>query len=65
MTGGSVELDGIDIRNLNIEWLRSNIAIVSQEPVLFGLSIKENILYGREGASEEDVLNAAKNANGK
>ena len=43
---GSVKLDGIDIRELNIEWLRSNIGIVSQEPVLFDCSIKENILNG-------------------
>ena len=44
---GSIELDGIDIRNLNIQWLRSKIGIVSQEPVLFDLTIRENISYGR------------------
>lgn len=44
---GSVELDGVDIRELNIQWLRSKIGIVSQEPVLFNLSILENIKYGR------------------
>lgn len=44
---GSVELDGVDIRQLNIQWLRSKIGIVSQEPVLFNMSILENIKYGR------------------
>lgn len=44
---GSILLDGFDIRELNIQWLRSNIGFVSQEPVLFNLSIKENILYGQ------------------
>lgn len=44
---GSIELDGIDIRKLNIKWLRSKIGIVSQEPVLFNISILENISYGR------------------
>ena len=44
---GSIELDGIDIRNINIQWLRSKIGIVSQEPVLFDFSIRENISYGR------------------
>lgn len=44
---GSVELDGVDVRQLNIQWLRSKIGIVSQEPVLFNMSILENIKYGR------------------
>lgn len=46
VTGGSIELDGVDIRELNIKWLRSQIALVSQEPVLFDCSIKENISDG-------------------
>lgn len=50
---GSVELDGVDIRSLNIQWLRSKIGIVSQEPVLFNISILENIKYGR--IDEKDV----------
>ncbi len=66
MNGGSVELDGIDIRRLNIEWLRSKIGIVSQEPVLFDYSIRENIMNGdltRESIAIDEVVNAAKNSN--
>jgi ATP-binding cassette subfamily B (MDR/TAP) protein 1 len=43
---GSITLDGVDIRNLNINWLRSKIGLVSQEPTLFNTTIKENICYG-------------------
>lgn len=43
---GTIYLDGIDIRTLNIKWLRSKIGLVSQEPILFNLSIYENICYG-------------------
>ena len=43
---GSVTLDGVDIRQLNIQWLRAQIGIVSQEPILFNFSIKENISLG-------------------
>merc|ERR1712002_888156 len=43
---GQVYLDGIDIRKLNISWLRQQLGIVSQEPVLFNITLKENILYG-------------------
>ena len=43
---GSVTLDGVDIRQLNIQWLRSQIGTVSQEPILFNYSIKENLLFG-------------------
>ena len=53
----------MDVRELNIKWLRSNIGVVSQEPVLFDTTIAENIRYGREDASMEDIKKAAKNAN--
>ncbi|GMI85288.1 multi-drug resistance 13, ATP-binding cassette B15 [Hibiscus trionum] len=62
-TEGEVLLDGYKIRRLQLKWLRSQIGLVSQEPVLFATSIKENILFGKEGASMEDVINAAKAAN--
>lgn len=42
-------LDGVDIKELNVQWLRSQTAIVSQEPVLFNCSIAENIAYGDSG----------------
>ena len=62
---GSVKIDARNVTELNLGWLRSQIGVVSQEPVLFGQSIKENILYGREEAGEDEVVKAAKNANGK
>ncbi|XP_028662184.2 bile salt export pump-like [Erpetoichthys calabaricus] len=60
---GMVTLDGHDIRGLNIQWLRSLIGIVEQEPVLFATTIAENIRYGREDATMEDIMQASKEAN--
>uniref|UniRef100_A0A8C6KUJ4 Bile salt export pump n=1 Tax=Nothobranchius furzeri TaxID=105023 RepID=A0A8C6KUJ4_NOTFU len=60
---GMVTIDGHDIRGLNIQWLRSLIGIVEQEPVLFATTIAENIRYGRPGVSMEDITTAAKEAN--
>ncbi|XP_012581464.1 PREDICTED: bile salt export pump isoform X2 [Condylura cristata] len=60
---GMVTLDGHDIRSLNIQWLRAQIGIVEQEPVLFSTTIAENIRYGREDATMEDIVQAAKAAN--
>ncbi len=53
----------MDVRGLNIKWLRNNIGVVSQEPVLFDTTIADNIRYGRDDATIEDIKNAAKNAN--
>ncbi|XP_025933361.1 ATP-binding cassette sub-family B member 5 [Apteryx rowi] len=60
---GEVTLDGQDIRTLNVKWLRENIGIVSQEPVLFATTIAENIRYGREDISDVEIEQAAKEAN--
>ena len=60
---GTVLLDGKDLRHLNLRWLRRHIGVVSQEPVLFGTTIAENIRYGREGVTQEEVVTAAKAAN--
>ncbi|KAL7385707.1 hypothetical protein ABVT39_026845 [Epinephelus coioides] len=60
---GMVTLDGHDIRTLNIQWLRSLIGIVEQEPVLFATTIAENIRFGRPGVSMEDIIQATKEAN--
>ncbi|NXG33987.1 MDR1 protein, partial [Dromaius novaehollandiae] len=60
---GEVTLDGQDIRTLNVKWLRENIGIVSQEPVLFATTIAENIRYGREDISDAEIEQAAKEAN--
>ena len=64
-SSGSLTLENFDLRDLNLHWLRSQIGIVSQEPVLFDASIAENIRYGalfRE-VSDEEVIEAAKSAN--
>ncbi|XP_041921125.1 bile salt export pump isoform X1 [Alosa sapidissima] len=60
---GMVTLDGHDIRTLNIQWLRSLIGIVEQEPVLFATTIMDNIRYGRPGVTMEDIIQATKQAN--
>ncbi|CAF3318570.1 unnamed protein product [Rotaria sp. Silwood2] len=60
---GQVLLDGRDIRQLNIEWLRSQIGYVGQEPVLFSGTIEDNIGLGKLNATEEEIHEAAKMAN--
>ena len=60
---GEVTLDGVDIRRLRLKWLRAQMGLVSQEPALFATSIRENILFGKEDATEEEVVAAAKAAN--
>ncbi|KAM4608966.1 bile salt export pump [Polymixia lowei] len=60
---GMVTLDGHDVRSLNIQWLRSLIGVVEQEPVLFATTIAENIRYGRPGVNMEDIIQATKEAN--
>ena len=64
---GSVRFDGVDIRNLNIKWLRSQIGLVSQEPTLFATTIKDNVAHGLintpyEHASEEEKFQLVKEA---
>lgn len=61
--GGTVLLDGVDIKHLQLKWLRQQIGLVSQEPVLFGTSIKDNIGYGKDNATLEEVQHAALLAN--
>ena len=58
-----VFVDGNDLRDLNVRWLREHIGVVSQEPVLFATTIGENISYGREGVTQEEIEAAARNAN--
>lgn len=58
-----MQLDGKDIKELDLTWLRNNIGVVGQEPVLFGTTIRENIKYGFLEATDEDIIRAAKNAN--
>ncbi|CAF1207252.1 unnamed protein product [Adineta steineri] len=60
---GLVLIDGKKVDEYNIRWLRQQIGVVSQEPVLFQMTIRENILFGHESADDEDVYSAAKMAN--
>lgn len=63
VTSGQILIDGHDIRDLTVESLRRQIGIVSQEAFLFNGTIRENILYGRLDASEEEMIAAARAAN--
>lgn len=56
-------MDGYDVRDLSVVWLRSQIGLVGQEPVLFNTTVKENIRYGRQDATDEDIVAAAMQAN--
>ncbi|MBQ9098323.1 MAG: ABC transporter ATP-binding protein [Clostridia bacterium] len=63
LTSGQILLDGQDIATVNRESLRRNIGIVQQDVYLFNATIRDNILYGRLDATEEEVIEAAKRAN--
>jgi len=63
ITGGSLTLDGNEIRELNLKWLRSNIGYVGQEPVLFAATIRENMQLAKENATDDEIWDALKNAN--
>ena len=62
---GGVLLDDVDIQELNIRWLRTQLGIVSQEPILFDTSISDNIRYGanHREVSDEEIIDSAKAAN--
>jgi hypothetical protein len=56
-------LDGVELKDLKLRWLRSQIGLVSQEPALFGTSIRENLLLGRDSATQVEMEEAARVAN--
>ncbi|KAH9625819.1 hypothetical protein KSS87_020473 [Heliosperma pusillum] len=60
---GQVLIDGINLKEFQLKWIRQKIGLVSQEPVLFASSIKENIAYGKDGATDEEIRAAAELAN--
>ncbi|XP_022553725.2 ABC transporter B family member 7-like [Brassica napus] len=60
---GEVLIDGIALKKLQLRWIRSKIGLVSQEPILFATTIRENIVYGKEDASDEEIRTAVKLAN--
>lgn len=63
VTGGSISIDGKDLRDVTQSSLRRNIAYVPQEPMLFHRSLKENIAYGKPNATEDEIIEATKQAN--
>ncbi len=63
VSSGSITVDGIDIRDIKLDDLRSNVGIVQQDVYLFAGTILDNIRYGRMDATDEEVVRAAKNAN--
>ena len=63
LTGGSLKIDGIDIKDYNVRELRKQIGIVMQEPLLFNTTIKENILYGNDKADDAKIRQVAQMAN--
>lgn len=61
---GHILLDGVDVRKLKLSWLRQQMGLVSQEPILFNETIGTNIAYGKQGqATEEEIITAARAAN--
>ena len=60
---GEVLLDGVNLKLLKLSWIRQKIGLVSQEPILFTTTIRENIRYGKKGASEEEIRSATMLAN--
>lgn len=63
VTGGSITIDGKDIRDVRLDSLRNAIGIVQQDVYMFDGSIRENIAYGKPGASETEIIDAAQKAN--
>lgn len=63
VTGGSIFLDGRDIRNIDLSWLRSNIGLVTQDSYLFNGTIRENLLYSKPNATDEEIIKACQEAN--
>nr|ASM90212.1 multidrug resistance 6 [Sesuvium portulacastrum] len=60
---GQVFLDGRDLKQFNLRWLRSHLGLVQQEPVIFSTTVRENIIYARHNASEAEMKEAARIAN--
>ena len=63
VTGGRITIDGKDVRTLELKSLRSQIGMVQQDVYLFSGTIRENIAYGKPGASDEEIMEAARRAN--
>jgi ATP-binding cassette subfamily B (MDR/TAP) protein 1 len=62
---GKLLLDGVELKKLDLDWLRDNMGYVGQEPVLFASSIRENLLFGKKDATEQEMWDALDKANVK
>lgn len=60
---GTVTLDGVNLTEVDVDWLHRQVGAVAQEPILFSTTVAENILYGREGATRDEIEAAARAAN--
>ncbi|XP_054814748.1 putative ABC transporter B family member 8 [Prosopis cineraria] len=60
---GYIKVDGVDIRELDVHWYRQHTALVSQEPVIYSGTVRDNILFGKQNATENEVVEAAMAAN--
>ncbi len=63
VNGGSVKIAGVDVRDFDLEYLRQNIGVVTQETYLFNGTIKDNLLYAKDDATDEEIVSACKTAN--
>lgn len=63
VSGGEIKIDGVDIRDIKLKSLRQNIGVVQQDVYLFVGTVKDNIRYGKPDATDEEIIEAAKNAN--
>ncbi|MCR5502535.1 MAG: ABC transporter ATP-binding protein/permease [Lachnospiraceae bacterium] len=62
VNSGAVKIGGTDVRDFDLNWLRNNVGVVTQETYLFNGTIRENLLYAKEDATEEELIKACKNA---
>lgn len=60
---GEVLIDGVNLKKFQLKWLRQQMGLVSQEPILFATTIKENISYGKENATDDEIKTAIELAN--
>ncbi|CAI8584297.1 unnamed protein product [Vicia faba] len=65
LDAGEVLICGVNLKNLQLKWIRDQIGLVSQEPILFTTTIRENMAYGKEGATDEKITAAITLANAK
>ncbi|KAL5079888.1 hypothetical protein RYX36_008309 [Vicia faba] len=65
LDAGEILIDGVNLKNLQLKWIRDHIGLVSQELILFTTAIRENMAYGKEGETNEDITTTITLANAK